>query len=109
MRDTAMFTTAAKAAVPVPRYNYLNFDEQKSRLASTYDRALIDSSVTEKNMTANANSTNNTLIRNAGALGLSSGQTSNLINDSTGTTISHINDLQSSFLNNRNNLNIIPR
>lgn len=104
--NAAMFTTAAKASVPVSRYHYLDTSNQQSRASSAYDRAALDTDITQKNVMSNVYSPSNTLVRNLSSLGLNPSQSANVVNNTLGNTINSANSLQAGFSADRNKLNL---
>lgn len=103
-RDAAMFTTAAKASVPVSRYHYLDNSNQQSRANTAYDTASLNTDITQRNTMSNIYSPSNTLVRNLSSLGLNPSQSANVVNSAIGNTINSANSLQSSFANEKNRL-----
>lgn len=89
--QVANLTSLAKTAIPNPEYNYADYAESKSRTNATFDKIFADYDTRKNNILASSQAPANSIVRNAGALGLSPMQTSNLVADTQGKAINDYN------------------
>lgn len=102
----AMASTAAKFALPTPKYEELDLTKPKQNVEQTFDRIFSNYEQRKNNAIAEGLSVGNSVVRNASGLGLSPAQSQNLVADVAGNAISSANQIGAQYDSNEDNLRL---